>query len=313
MEADRVAALCRGFRGNDFTGWHRDRCDFVLDCGGFRVVSDGSLSVRIDDRRVRAELPLEKVTVYSGLLALGGGRGTSAWMMTAGWDPGRLRAMRGAPYGRNCDDPWDRLRDETWPEIDEMSPPPHRSYLPMDDRELRIPRIGSPEIRYATAVRDFAGALARPEGRVSRRIGEFEIGPETSILVRAFAAPRSASDVCCLLSHGNAEWRMVLSGRGFADGSGYGVRNGEFMTAHVTLNPIAMGMIDSDAGDRNCRTVEYLKEHLPERAPERPPRLDPPTARIETHHGWPMSLWSWEDSSPAPGRRRLFLRCPTCC
>ena len=41
MDADHLAALNRGYRRNDFTGWND--CGFgryALDCGGFSVVYD---------------------------------------------------------------------------------------------------------------------------------------------------------------------------------------------------------------------------------------------------------------------------------
>ena len=54
MDADHLAALNRGYRKRDFTGWHD--CGYrgyALDCGGFSVVYDeGEYFVRVRNNRI---------------------------------------------------------------------------------------------------------------------------------------------------------------------------------------------------------------------------------------------------------------------
>ena len=64
MDSDRLKALCRAYYKRDFTGWHECRHGrFLLDCGGYSIVYDGSFHVRILNRRFEATLRINHIRV----------------------------------------------------------------------------------------------------------------------------------------------------------------------------------------------------------------------------------------------------------
>ena len=102
MDADHLAALNRGYRKRDFTGWHDcGYCRYALDCGGFSVVySDCEYFVRVRNRRIDACARIGFIRAEDGKVIIKGDWEESGMLLETTVEPGRLRAMAGAPLRR---------------------------------------------------------------------------------------------------------------------------------------------------------------------------------------------------------------------
>ena len=187
-------------------------------------------------------------------------------------EPGRPRAMEGAPLRRPSDRRFGTYYDESWPELSETDP--------VDDREVPISYdldYRNPERRYmedaVRAIRAISCAdpdildLTEVEGT------DFRIGPRTTLGLRPEVRPRSPADIRCWLHQRGKGWSLSLHGRGKV-GRRYGMTVDTGGRAYMVLTPWLTSQLDSDAGRRQSSLERYLAEN-PVRIPaEDGPDLD---------------------------------------
>lgn len=283
MDADHLAALNRGYRKRDFTGWHDcGCCRYALDCGGFSVVYDDcEYFVRVRNNRIDACARIGFIRVEDGKVTIKGDWEGSGMLLETTVEPGRLRAMAGAPLRRPSDKRAGTYYDRSWPELSETDPVDDPEEQVSEDHDYR-----NPEHRYTEnavrAIRVLSCAdpdLLDPtdeDGTV------FDIGSRTTLSLRLNVRPRSPSDILCWLHQSGKGWDLYLSGRGTV-GRRYGMTVDTGGHAYLVLSPWVTSQLDSDAGHRMYRLEKYLKER-PVRIPaEDGPDLDGTYAEDSTY------------------------------
>ena len=283
MDADHLAALNRGYRKRDFTGWHDcGCCRYALDCGGFSVVYDDyEYFVRVRNRRIDACARIGFIRVEDGKVTIEGDREESGMLMEVTVEPGRLRAMLGAPLRRPSDERAGTYYDESWPELSETDQVDDPEEHVSEDHDCRNPehrymRNAVGAIRALSCVDPDLLDLTEEDGT------EFSIGSRTTLNLRPEVRPRSPSDIHCWLHQSGEGWDLYLTGRGTV-GRRYGMTVDTGGHAYIVLSPWVTSQLDSDAGHRRCRLEEYLKER-PVRIPaEGGPDLDGTYAEDSTY------------------------------
>ena len=274
MDADHLAALNRGYRKRDFTGWHD--CGYrgyALDCGGFSVVYDeGEYFVRVRNNRIDVCARIGHISVEEREVIIEGDYEESGMYLSVTREPGQLRAMAGAPLWRQSDSRGCTHYNESWPELSETDP--------VDDREEPISYdldYRNPERRYmenaVKAIRALSCAdpdildLTEVDGT------DFRIGPRTTLNLQPEVRPRSPADIRCWLHQRGKGWNLSLHGNGKV-GRRYGMTVDTGGRAYIVLTPWLTSQLDSDASCRGHSLERYLKEN-PVRIPaEDGPDLD---------------------------------------
>ena len=274
MDADHLAALNRGYRKRDFTGWHD--CGYrgyALDCGGFSVVYDeGEYFVRVRNNRIDVCARIGYISVEEREVIIEGDYEESGMYLSVTREPGKLRAMAGAPLRRPSDSCGGTYYNESWPELSETDP--------VDDREEPISYdldYRNPERTYmdnaVKAIRAISCAdtdlldLTEVDGT------DFRIGPRTTLNLQPEVRPRSSADIRCWLHQRGKGWNLSLHGNGKV-GRRYGMTVDTGGRAYIVLTPWLTSQLDSDASCRGHSLERYLKEN-PVRIPaEDGPDLD---------------------------------------
>ena len=262
MDSDRLKALCRAYYKRDFTGWHECRHGrFLLDCGGYSIVYDGSFHVRILNRRFEATLRINHIRVDLCRIRISYEQEDGfSWELTTDRERERPRNMpkecRKVPYdssfGRRL------FYDRSWPEVAE-----YRPVRVCEDPVGDMYDLCSPEMGYGKDVANLVRVM-RCEDVSGLVTGgrTFDLGPITELWAHSEVLPRDPSDIRCSLHHHGDGWEVHICG--YAEVGERARVVDEGVEATVLMTPCATSRLEGEADMKARATRKYLSEHPPE-------------------------------------------------
>lgn len=224
------------------------------------------------NNRIDACARIGNIRVEDGHVFMEGDHEEPGMYMKVAREPGRLRAMAGAPLRRSSDRCGMTYYNESWPELSEIDP--------VDDPEEQISSdldYRNPEHQYMNSTAEAITAISciDPDSLVPTEEDgtDFRIGSRTTLTLKPEVRPRSPVDIRCWLHQSGKGWDLHLSGRGTV-GKRYGMTVDTGGYAYIVLQPWVSSFLDSNAAHRRYRLERYLEES-PVRVPaEDGPELD---------------------------------------